>query len=104
MRTVSFPGPSLAARLAVSAAGSVLLFAAAASAEPARQLRIPAGDLDAALLSLAAQTHVQLLYTPDVVAGRHVAGMHGAFTTDQALHQLLGDGGGIVVTRPGPNS
>ncbi|HEX5263487.1 MAG TPA: TonB-dependent receptor, partial [Phenylobacterium sp.] len=87
----------------MASVAAAALLSATAHAEPARQLDIPAGTLDAALLSLAAQTRQQLLYTPDLVAGREVKAVHGRFTSEEALRQLLGPAGGIVVVRSAPD-
>ena len=63
----------------------------------------PAGPLDRALLSVAAQTGQQLLYTPDLVAGRRTAGLSGRFAPDEALARLVAEHG-LVVVRVGSDA
>lgn len=73
-----------------------------APAEAARSIAIEAGPLDAALLSLAAQTKVRIFFTSDLVAGLRAPRITGAFTPAQALAQLLaGTGLEAHLTRPG---
>jgi outer membrane receptor protein involved in Fe transport len=67
----------------------------------ARPIAAPAGDLDAALKAVAAQTGQQLLYTPDLVAGRTTAGLSGRFEAEEAVTRLLQDER-LVVTRVSP--
>jgi iron complex outermembrane receptor protein len=75
--------------------------ASVASAEPAQPVHITAGPLDAALRQLAAETKQQLIFPPDMVAGRHAPAVDGQLTTEQALAQLLA-ATDISVTRVGP--
>lgn len=95
------------ARLLASLAAAALLVPAAMAATPVQaQVRhavtIAAGPLDAALMTLAAQTHEQLLFTPDLVAGKRAPALHGELTAEEALAQLLA-GADIAVTRAGPD-
>lgn len=69
----------------------------------AKPVDVPAGPLDKALLALAAQTDHQLLYTPDLIAGRRTDGVSGRMTPEAALARLLGESQ-LVVTRVGPNT
>lgn len=64
-----------------------------ASAAPvsAVSFDIPAGPLDAALRAYAAQSHQQILYTPELVAGRRAPAVHGALPARQVLRTLLAD-------------
>jgi len=74
----------------------------------ARDINIPAGELQAALDQYAAQTGVQLLYLADDVKTLRTAGARGALTEEQALAALLQgsglqvrrDGGAVLVFRP----
>jgi outer membrane receptor protein involved in Fe transport len=84
---------------ALTAAISALIAAAPAAAQTARPINIPAGPLDAALLALAAQTHEQLFYAPDMVAGRRTVAVSGALTVEQALGRMAPD---VMVSRQGP--
>ena len=57
---------------------------------PARTaLLIPAGALDDALKALAVQSHIQILYSPELVAERRVIGLHARLEPIQALTRLL---------------
>ena len=77
------------------------LMAGGAQAADRHAVRISAGPLDAALRRLAAETHEQLLYAPDLVAGRRAPAINGDLTTEQALAQLLADSE-LTATRTGP--
>jgi outer membrane receptor protein involved in Fe transport len=100
--------PSLCAGLSLGAVTIAALTPASVEAQilsrpqPAHVLSIAAGPLDAALLALAAQTHEQLLFAPDLVAGLRAPAVSGSFTTEQALARLLG-ANEITVTRAGPS-
>ena len=65
----------------------------AASAAPVSTVSfdIPAGPLDVALSAYAAQSHQQLLYTPELVAGRRAPAVRGALPASQVLRTLLAD-------------
>ncbi|MDB5459912.1 MAG: TonB-dependent receptor, partial [Caulobacteraceae bacterium] len=76
------------------------LLAAAPAQAGVQQLNLPAGSLEAALGALAAQTGDQLVYTPDLVAGRHVPALAGRYDTDAALARLLSSSD-IVASRAG---
>ncbi|HEX2558935.1 TonB-dependent receptor [Phenylobacterium sp.] len=88
------------AALLAGLAAAALLSAHPAAAQPA-QVRIEAGPLEPALLALAHQTGEQLLFSPDLVAGRRAPAVIGTFTAEQALSRLLA-GSGILVHRAGP--
>src|SRR5690348_4114842 len=64
-----------------------------ASGEPIRQYNIPAGSLSSALGAWGAQSDRQLVFAPDLVAGKHTRGASGQFSAEQALTQLLADTG-----------
>ncbi len=63
---------------------------------------IPAGPMAAALETYAAQSRQQLLYSPELVAGRTTPALRGRYAPDQALARLIA-GSGIIVrqVRPG---
>jgi len=65
------------------------LAAAPAFAAGERAISIPAGSLEASLATLAAQTGDQLVFTPELVAGRRAPALTGRFNTEQALRRLL---------------
>lgn len=87
---------SLLTLLAVSPA------AIAAPAEARIAFAIPAGPLESALTAYAQRANIQLLYTPDLVRGRHSAGLMGEYSARAALDRLLA-GTSILVeeTKPG---
>ncbi len=78
-------------RLMASLAAAALTAALPARAEDAKAISLPAGSLEAALTALAAQTGDELLYGPELVAGRKAQALSGRFTADQALARLLQD-------------
>ena len=81
------------------------LFAKVVVAAPAAvplDLQIAGGPLGAALQLYARQTHQQLLYRSDLVAGLDAPVVRGRYTPDEALRQILA-GTAIVVTRPAAN-
>ncbi len=82
--------------LLLSTACSVAL-AAQAQAAPGR-IDLPAGDLTAALNTLAKQSGTQMVYRSDQLKGRRTSGVQGAATTDQALDRLL-QGSGFQAKR-----
>lgn len=84
-----------------SLALGALSWAAPACAGAVRQLDLPAGSLDAALTALAAQTGDQVVYAPDVVAGRRVPALSGRYDAEGALARLLASSN-LVATRAGP--
>lgn len=63
---------------------------------------IPAGPLDAALGAYAAQSHRQILYSPDLVAGRTTPAIRGSLAPDDVLQTLLaGSAINVSSRRPG---
>ncbi|WP_374346567.1 TonB-dependent receptor [Phenylobacterium sp.] len=105
MTTLSRPNHTR--RLSLTACSTLALLAAApaaicAPAEPLITFAIPAGTMESVLTTYAIQAHVQLLYTPDLVAGRRSAGLTGALTAREALGRLLsGSGLSAQESRPG---
>lgn len=83
-------------RLAIALCGVYLLLAAPMAladegAVQARHYAIGAGDLRNALDALAAQGDIQLIYSPELSAGKTTHGISGRFTPTEALRQLLVD-------------
>ena len=85
--------------------------AAAAGPEAQPQaIEVAAGPLDQALLSLAAQAHVQLIFSSELLSGRRTRGLVGSYSVEAALAQLLGDApvsitrtaDDVVVLKPRP--
>ena len=76
--------------------------ALAAPAEPVISFAIPRGSLEKVLTAYASRADIQLLYTPNVVAGLHSEGLIGDYTAKAGLSRLLA-GTGIVAleSRPG---
>lgn len=63
-------------------------------AQPARsEIHIQAQDLGAALDSLASQTGIRLLYSPEAVKDKRAAAVDGMFGADEALRRLLAGSG-----------
>lgn len=80
--------PALAAALLL-----LLLPVRACLAAEERDYRIAAGLLDDGLRAFAAQSGTQLLYAPEIAAGRRNAKLSGHFSADLALqHLLIGSG------------
>ncbi len=95
----------------LSGLASFAVLAAGAQAASA-SIDLPAGELVAALDSLAQQTGVQFVYRADQLKGVHTAGVQNALSADAALdHLLLGSGFGprretsgavVIVRNDGP--
>lgn len=77
-------------------------------AEPKVAVTVPAGPLNEALIALAAQTHLRIFFTSELVAGRRAPKVAGQLTAHEALGQMLAGSGlqarstrpGVVVLRP----
>jgi len=54
-----------------------------------RRFDIPAGDLQAALLTFSEAVDLQLLYPAELTSGLTTGGVEGEFTPEEALQQLL---------------
>ncbi|MEG0226907.1 MAG: TonB-dependent siderophore receptor [Comamonas sp.] len=79
--------------LCASTVAALPLAATAVHAQVAdqRSYDIPAGALDTALRSAAAQAGVALTFTAEQTAGRHSAGLRGSYSVDAAFTALLKD-------------
>jgi iron complex outermembrane recepter protein len=64
-------------------------FARTALANDVLDLNLPAGSLSRALDRLASLTQLQILYDPDLVAGRETPGLAGSMSPERALERLL---------------
>lgn len=96
-----FRGSSILA-LVGAAALSVATLSPARAAAPPVPVTVQAGALDRALMTLAAQTGVRILFENALVAGRTAPPLQGVYTARQALEQLLsGSDIEIVEARPG---
>ena len=62
---------------------------AASPAAPAADVRLEAGSLRMALLALAKQTGVQIIFTSQLVQGRSAPAVSGRLTPEQAVNQLI---------------
>ncbi|WP_158543336.1 TonB-dependent receptor [Dyella psychrodurans] len=67
----------------------VSVVVASATEAPRHLYAIHAGDLRAALDALASQGDIQVVYSPDLAAGKTTQGISGRFTPVDALRQLL---------------
>ncbi len=84
------------------AAVSVAAISTAVAAQDARPFDIPPGALNDALPVFGAQSGLQILYTPDMVAGVQTGGLQGRYEPQAGLARLLaGSGLGWTQTRPG---
>lgn len=94
----------LLAGLAIIALGTAVADVAAAAAPQDQaqtvEFDIPAGSLDAALISFANQSGRQLLYAQGLVDGLRSNGLKGRYTPDQAIAKLL-TGAPIEIRRGG---
>jgi iron complex outermembrane receptor protein len=74
-------------------AGILLSFASIApslaQAAVKHTIDIPQQQLGSALTELAKQTHIQVVYTTDLVEGRRTNALSGTMTPEEALNQLL---------------
>lgn len=66
-----------------------LSMSALALADTARAINVPAGDLVAALESLAKQADIQLVYQAEQLRGIHTDGVNGTYEPKQAVSLLL---------------
>jgi len=60
-----------------------------AAAEPEREYNIQPQDLGSALRVFAKQSDHEILFSSDLTAGKHTAGLHGRYDVDAALETLL---------------
>jgi hypothetical protein len=96
---------SMSAALAVQALAPS---AAHAQSAVAQSFDLPAGSLADALVALGRQAQLQVLFSPDVVAGLSAPAVSGSMTPQVALNRLLArsglvavqSGSGFVVRRP----
>jgi len=58
-----------------------------------QQFSIAAGELGDALNQLAAQSHLQIVYAPELVQGKTTSGINGQLTWREALKKLLAGSG-----------
>jgi len=70
--------------------GAMRVAEAAAPQSVSYQLDIPSQDLQGALQALALASHHKLLYRAELVAGKTSRALHGTYTTEEAVRQLLG--------------
>ena len=76
-------------RLAWLAGAAAICVASAAQAETTHTVAIEAGQLEPALISLAAQTKQQIMFSKGTVAGRRAPAVKGRLSVDAALDRLL---------------
>lgn len=74
---------------ALYATAPALYAQSAASSESIRQYDIPAGSLSSALGAWGAQSDRQVVFAPDLVAGKQTGGASGQYGAEQALTRLL---------------
>lgn len=61
----------------------------AAPVEQAQDIHLASGPLGTALQALAAQTQVEVIFSPATVAGLRSSALNGRYTVEDALHRLL---------------
>ncbi|WP_374469629.1 TonB-dependent receptor [Phenylobacterium sp.] len=101
MSKVQFRGRGFRSALLSSLTAAAMLAASPAWSAGARTVSIPAGDLEASLAALSAQTGDQLVFAPELVRGRSAPAVSGRLSTEEAIRQLVGSGA-IVVARVAP--
>ncbi|MDB5456231.1 MAG: TonB-dependent receptor [Caulobacter sp.] len=101
-RVVSWMGGSSIPVLIGAATLAVVSAQAASAAEPRVAVAVSAGAMDRALMSLATQAKVRILFESQLVAGRTAPAVRGQFTAREALERLLaGSNIEILQARPG---
>jgi iron complex outermembrane receptor protein len=76
--------------LAAAIAALTLLSPGYVEAEtPVQEYKIPAGDLGEALRAFGAASNTQILFSPEVVAGRRSQGISGQLSVEAAMNLLL---------------
>jgi len=76
-------------RVALIAFAATLSLSAHALADAPKKVDVPAGDLTAALETLAKQSGVEFVYSAEQLKGIHTNGVHGEFTPEKAVIKLL---------------
>ncbi|MCI4592292.1 TonB-dependent receptor [Sphingobium sp. BYY-5] len=104
-RTVLYSGICLAACAASSMANARTAAAA---------IHLPAQSLATSLEAISSQMDINILFTPDVVAGRHAPAVDGSMTVQEAVRRLLvgtgltaipdADGGFVIRKEEGRSS
>lgn len=74
--------------------------ASMAQAADPKQIDIQPGSLDNALTELSRNIGVNIVFDQQLLAGKRSAGLHGRFTPDQALNELL-DASGLDAVKQG---
>ncbi|NMN02936.1 MULTISPECIES: TonB-dependent receptor [unclassified Novosphingobium] len=83
-------------------AASLWALAVPAAAQEARQeLHLPAQSLGDALRALGSASRREIIFTPEVVAGKTSGPIDGAYTFREALDLLLAGSGLVIVERDG---
>ena len=104
-------GSAFKTAMLTGAASFVLASAALAQTAGSVHFDIPAEDLGTSLTEVARLSHQEVVFNADLTRGRQAPALRGAFSTEQALQQLLAGtdlsarvaaNGSIVVERHGP--
>jgi iron complex outermembrane recepter protein len=80
---------TMTVRTTIAAILAGLSMSAHAVADTARAIDVPAGELVAALESLAKQADIELVYQADQLRGIHTAGVSGTYESREAVSRLL---------------
>lgn len=84
----------------MGAAGAALIPQYAWAGQPAVALDIGTQDLGTALTDFARQSKQQLLFSPDLVRGKRAQPLHGSYSPEEGLAQLLSGTGVRYRTTP----
>jgi len=87
-----------AVAILVAGIGAVSMSAQAQTAQAAKDIDIPAGSLGNAIAQLGRKAGVMIVFDPALVRGKRTAGLHGTYTSAQALDRLIA--GSNIKARP----
>jgi outer membrane receptor protein involved in Fe transport len=80
---------TMAIRSSLLAFACAISLSAHAFADAPKRVDVPAGDLTLALQKLADQSGVEFIYSADQLRGLRTSGVHGEYTTEEAVAKLL---------------
>lgn len=100
-------GIALALSVILTGIGGVTVsqpvMAQATSIASQKQFSVPAGNLREALDTLASQSGITVMYSPDLVGGKTTRGLAGRYTSEEALRRLL-QGSGLEAQAAGDST
>jgi outer membrane receptor protein involved in Fe transport len=101
---------SMTFRSTLAAVACAISLSAHAMADSPKRIDVPAGELIAALESLARQSGVEIAYSTEQLKGVKTHGVHGTYTAEKAATKLLEgtkltvtthESGGLLIAGPG---